>query len=199
MILFGASGHCKVVIDLLNLNNIKIDKILDDNPKVSKVFDIPVFKNDGSIDFQSAIIAIGNNKDRKKISELYNLDYKSFSHPSAVISSFANFGFGNVFLANCTVNADARFGNHCIVNSNSVVEHDCEIADFVHITPSASIAGNVKIGEGTQIGIGAKVIQGIKIGKWCIVGAGAVVIRDLPDFAVAVGNPAKIIRYCDES
>jgi acetyltransferase-like isoleucine patch superfamily enzyme len=38
------------------------------------------------------------------------------------------------------------------------------------------------------------VIPSIRIGKWCTVGAGTVVIRDIPDYATAVGNPAKIIK-----
>jgi acetyltransferase EpsM len=53
----------------------------------------------------------------------------------------------------------------------------------------------VKVGEGTHIGIGSSVIQGITIGKWVTIGAGAVIIRDIPDFAVVVGNPGKIIKY----
>ena len=62
-----------------------------------------------------------------------------------------------------------------------------------HISPNAALAGNVSVGEGTQIGIGAAVIQGIKIGKWVTVGAGAVIIKDIPDYAVVVGNPARIL------
>ena len=57
------------------------------------------------------------------------------------------------------------------------------------------MAGNVQVGEGTQIGIGASVIQGVKIGKWAMIGAGSVIISDVPDFAVVVGNPGKIIKY----
>jgi acetyltransferase EpsM len=59
----------------------------------------------------------------------------------------------------------------------------------------ASLAGNVLVGEGTQIGINATIRQGIKIGKWATIGAGAVIIKDVPDYAVVVGNPGKIIRY----
>jgi len=57
------------------------------------------------------------------------------------------------------------------------------------------LAGNVEVGEGTHVGIGASVIQGVKIGKWATIGAGAVVIKDVPDFAVVVGSPARIIKY----
>jgi acetyltransferase EpsM len=59
----------------------------------------------------------------------------------------------------------------------------------------AALAGNVTVGEGTQIGINATVKQGITIGKWAIIGAGAVIVKDVPDFAVVVGNPGRIIKY----
>jgi acetyltransferase EpsM len=68
------------------------------------------------------------------------------------------------------------------------------VEDFVHISPNAALAGNVHVGEGTQIGIGATVMQNIRIGKWVMVGAGAVIIRDVPDYAVVVGNPGRIIK-----
>ena len=51
------------------------------------------------------------------------------------------------------------------------------------------------VGEGTQIGINATIRQGINIGKWATIGAGAVIVKDVPDYAVVVGNPGKIIRY----
>jgi acetyltransferase EpsM len=53
----------------------------------------------------------------------------------------------------------------------------------------------VQVGEGTHIGIGACVVQGIKVGKWATIGAGAVIIKDVPDYAVVVGNPGRIIKY----
>jgi acetyltransferase-like isoleucine patch superfamily enzyme len=49
------------------------------------------------------------------------------------------------------------------------------------------------------VGIGAVVIPKISIGKWVTIGAGAVIIRDVPDFAVVVGNPGKIIKYNSEN
>ena len=52
----------------------------------------------------------------------------------------------------------------------------------------------MKVGEGTHIRAGAVVIPSTKIGKWCTIGAGTVVIRDIPDYAMAVGNPVRIIK-----
>lgn len=195
MILFGASGHAKVIIDILEKNHILIEKIIDDNPKASHLFGIRVEKNEENHSFDSeVIISIGNNKIRKIISEKYPFHYMRAIHPSAVISQHSEVKEGTVIMANVAINPSAVIGKHCIINTGVVVEHDCQIADFVHLSPNASLAGNVEVGEGTHIGIGASVIQGIKIGKWATIGAGAVVVRDVPDFAVVVGNPAKIIK-----
>ena len=67
------------------------------------------------------------------------------------------------------------------------------------MSPNVSLAGNVTIGEGSHIGIGSCVIQGIKIGKWATIGAGAVIIKDVPDYAVVVGNPGTIIKFNKEN
>ena len=194
MILFGASGHCKVIVDLLLLNNFKIEKILDDYPLHQNIYGIPVEKNVSTIPKIEAIISIGNNKTRKEIAEKYDLVYINAIHPTASVSNFSKIGKGTVIMAQSVINPDVIIGDHCIVNSGAIIEHECKIGDYVHISPNATIAGNVKIGEGTQIGIGATVIPGKTIGKWCIIGASSVIIHDVPDFCLVVGNPGRIIK-----
>lgn len=194
---FGASGHAKVVLDILLSNKIAVAAIVDDNPKCDTLLSIPVihsskFERLAAVCF---VIAIGNNVIRKKIVTENNFNYINVLHNNSFISKFATLGTGIVVMPNSVINADATIGNHCIINSNAVVEHDCILEDFVHISPSASLAGNVFVGEGAQIGIGACVKQGVKIGKWSTVGAGAVIIYDVPDYAVVVGNPGKTIKF----
>lgn len=195
MILFGASGHCKVILDILFLNGLKVNYILDDNPKQEKILGINVFKTKKLYEYNGiAIISIGDNYIRKKVSEKYKFEYIFAIHPKAVISKYSKIGEGTVVMANVCVNPDVNIGKHCILNTGCVIEHDCSIEDFAHISPNVAIAGNVQVGEGSHIGIGSSIIQGIKIGKWCTIGAGAVIIRDVPDFATVVGNPGKIIK-----
>ncbi|MCW0478042.1 acetyltransferase [Riemerella anatipestifer] len=195
MILFGASGHGKVILDILQLNGKNVEVVYDDAPKLKEIFSVPVAKNNiEEAEGLEAIIAIGNNLIRKKIAERFNFKYQKALHPLSVVAKSSKVCEGTVVMAKAVVNADAKIGKHCIINTGAVVEHDCVLEDYVHISPNAALAGNVVVGEGTHVGVGASVIQGVKIGKWATIGAGAVVIKDVPDGATVVGNPARVIR-----
>lgn len=194
--LYGASGHCKVIIDVLQSNNQIITTIIDDVPKLNPILGFSI-SNANEFDFSSAqnmILSIGNNKVRKKLAAKLNTNFVTAIHLKAIISNSVTIGVGSVVMAGAIINPDTKIGKHCIINTGAVVEHDCIISDFTHISPNASLAGGVVVGEGSQIGIGATVIQGVKIGKWVTVGAGSVVIRDVPDYSVVVGNPGRIIK-----
>ena len=52
----------------------------------------------------------------------------------------------------------------------------------------------VSIGEGSYIGINAVIVGNVKIGKHCVIGANSVVTKDVPDYCVAVGSPARVIK-----
>lgn len=195
--LYGASGHCKVIIDILKSNNDMVEAIIDDFPNSDNIFDIPV-KKSSQIKFSlsdSILIAIGDNNIRKKIAAKIKGSFFSAIHTNAVVSTSSLIDNGSVVMAGVVINSSVEIGKHCIINSGAVIEHDCKIGNFCHISPNVSLAGNVYIDEGSHVGIGSSVIQGIKIGKWATIGAGSVIIKDVPDFAVVVGNPGKIIKY----
>lgn len=198
MYLFGASGHCKVIIDIIQKSNIEvIECVIDDNPTMQEINTIPILKTPNHDYFigKSLIISIGNNEIRKKIANRFLSNYLVAIHPKSTLGFNVSIDKGTVIMAGAVINSDVSIGKHCIINTNAVVEHDCYLENFVHISPTASLAGNVCVGEGSHVGIGAVIIQGIKIGKWVTIGAGAVIINDVPDFAVIVGNPGKIIKY----
>jgi len=197
VILYGASGHCKVLIDILNLLGIPIEQIVDDNPAVGSVVGIPVVLSKEFTKQDNLIFAIGDNFIRRKLSKKTNATYFNLIHPKTTISPFSTIEKGTVVMAGAIINTDSKIGVHCIINSGALIEHDCIIGDYVHISPKVALAGNVIVGEGTQIGLGALVIQGIKIGKWSTIGAGAIILKDVPDYAVVVGNPGRIIKYND--
>jgi sugar O-acyltransferase (sialic acid O-acetyltransferase NeuD family) len=195
LILIGASGHGKVVADIALSNGYSIS-FWDDNqlailPKFS-IYKRNLFLNQNT----QLIISIGDNAIRKKISQEYAPDsFINLFHNKSIINEDCIFGIGNVVVSGVCINSSVTIGNHCILNTSCVIEHDCILENFVHISPNATLAGNVFVGEGTHVGIGASIIPGVKIGKWVIIGAGTIILNDVPDYAVIVGNPGKIIRY----
>jgi sugar O-acyltransferase (sialic acid O-acetyltransferase NeuD family) len=196
--LYGASGHSKVVIEILEKQKKVISGLIDDDPAIKRLLDYPVFQTIPDHVLKSElkmIICVGNNENRKKLTDKNLWEYETAVHPSANISLRSIIGEGTVVMPSVSVNCDTAIGKHAILNTNCSVDHDCVLSDFVHISPNVSLGGNVHIGLGSHIGIGACVVQGIKIGKWVTVGAGAVIINDIPDCAVVVGNPGKIIKY----
>lgn len=200
MLLYGASGHAKVIVDCLVSKGEEINGIFDDYSDLVSLngYDVyndydPEFKKDNKV-----IIAVGDNLSRKKIAAKVQHQFGTAWHTSSVISESAQIGDGTVIMHNAVVQPGARVGRHCIVNTGSSIDHDCKLGDFVHISPKVTLCGGVDVGEGVHIGAGATVIPNVTIGKWCIVGAGAVITQNLPDYSLVVGVPGKVIRKIEE-
>ena len=188
MVLYGASGHAKVIIDTLETIGMIIDYVVDDNASISSLLGYEVRRDSGHYD--SAIVSIGNGRIRKDI--VNRLDVKEWVkaiHPKAIISPHASIDEGTVVMAGTVINSGAVIGKHCIINTGATVDHDVQLGDFVHIAPGVHVSGGVTIGEGAWIGVGSCVKQGVKIGKWVTIGAGSVVVKDIPDGVTAYGCP----------
>ncbi len=197
MILYGGSGHAKVILDCLYAQGISVKGLFDDNPNLAHFRDIELW---GAYDPEiepddKLIIAIGNNSLRHTIAQQVKHAFGKAVHPSATLSRYIKpIGDGTVIFHQSVVQADCVIGKQCIINTAATVDHDCRLGDFVHISPNATLCGNVTIGEGTHIGASVTIIPGVTIGNWCTIGAGAVVTRDIPDYSVAMGIPARVIR-----
>ena len=186
MIIYGAGGHAKVVIDCLEATQQPVELIIDDDIDKTSVLNYAVcHAYDPSLLSQSLlIIAIGNNKVRKGIAEVIHHKAAIAIHPNASVSPHASVGAGTVIFNAAVVQADAMIGQHVIINSSAIVEHDCRVGDYAHIAPHATLCGEVTIGEGALIGAGAVVLPGVTIGRWSAVGAGCIIKQDVPDHTV---------------
>ena len=194
--IYGASGHAKVVLDIAKSINLVVAGVYDDNAVLQQLAGFPIQRPQKGVKISNVIITIGDNAIRKTIAQRKDLTLATcLVHPSAQVGGAVFIGEGTVVMPNVVINNSAIIGKNCILNTSSVIEHDCELGDFAHLSPNATLAGGVSVGEGTHIGSNAVVIPGVKIGKWAVVGAGAVILRDIPDYAVVVGNPGKIIKY----
>ena len=198
--LFGASGHGKVVREIAMSINTLIVAILDDTPKSNFLHNTPIVSSEKLPNYADNlfVISIGNNKIRKKVAERLQNSFTKLIHKESIISPTVSILEGSVVMAGVKINVDTIVGKHVIVNTGSIIEHDCSLANFVHVSPNATLTGNVHVGEGTHIGAGAIIIPNIKIGKWAVIGAGSIIIEDVPDYAVVVGSPGKIIKYTNK-
>ena len=203
MYLYGAGGHSKVITDILNSLGVEVLGVFDDKPSGAKLTTMAI---DSGVRVQGEsfpkldaplIISVGDNFRRAELDIMLreNAKYGQAIHGTTIISDKASIGEGTVILQGAIVQSAAKVGRHVLVNTAASIDHDNEIGDYAHVSPHATLCGHVKVGEGTHIGAGAVVIPSIKIGKWCTIGAGTVVIRDIPDYATAVGNPARIIKF----
>lgn len=192
MYLYGASGHGKVIKEILAAQGIAVKAFVDDDDTIHQLCGIPVLHHADGL--QPIIVSIGINKTRKKIVERLFCQFGVAIHPSAVVSPTATIGEGSVIMPGAIINADVVIGKHCIINTGASIDHECVIGDYCHIAPHVSLCGQVHVGEGTLIGVGASVIPCIHIGEWCTIGAGAAVVDDVFDSETVVGVPAKVLR-----
>lgn len=197
VIVIGASGHGKVVADIVRKSGDTLLGFLDDNETLPPaICGIPVLGKTAEYakyPEASFVIAIGNAAVREKIArQLDGVRWYTAIHPSAVISPLdVHIGVGSVVMANAVVNPSAHIGKHCILNTTAVVEHDNRIGDFAHISVGAKLGGTVTIGNRAWVGIGAAISNNVTICDDCMVGAGAVVICDIKESGTYVGVPAR--------
>ncbi|MBM7869450.1 UDP-perosamine 4-acetyltransferase [Clostridium pascui] len=207
IILVGAGGHCKVIIDIIkSQNEFEIVGITDKNPELNNILDIPIIGDDSKLKqiyddgVDNAFICVGslNNNNLRSIiyKSLKNIGFKLpvLVHKNSIISEFVYIEEGTCIMPGAIINSGTCIGKNCIINTGSLIEHDCKVGDNTHISPNVSIAGGVNIGFNTHIGIGSSIIQGVNLGNNVTIGAGAVVINDINSNSLAVGVPAKIIR-----
>jgi sugar O-acyltransferase (sialic acid O-acetyltransferase NeuD family) len=196
MLLYGASGHAKVIISSLRANDLSVTGIFDDDLSKKELGTIPVVGN-YHFDYspnEQLIISIGANHIRKKVAAFIQHRFGKIIHPSALVDESVKIGDGSVVLHRAVLQTDIQIGRHVIINTSASVDHECIIEDFAHIAPGAILCGNVRVGEGTIIGAGTIVTPNLTIGKNCLIAAGSVITKNIPDFAIVRGNPARIVK-----
>ena len=135
-----------------------------------------------------------------------------FSH----IQSGARIGKNCVFGQNVNVGNNVRIGKFCKIQNNVSIYEGVTLDDYVFCGPSMVFTNvnnprskypqsgseyyrETHVGVGASIGANCTVICGVKIGAHAFIGAGAVVTKDVPDYALVVGNPGKVVGWMSEA
>lgn len=204
VIILGAGGHAKVIIELFKANQQEVAFCVAGADSPDSCSGVKVLKGDSHLQtlrsdgYEKIFIAIGSNKIRLRMAEVvhqYGYELVNAVSPHALISPSAMLGRGIAIMAGVVVNAESKINNLAIINTGATIDHECCIGTAAHIATKATLAGNVHIGEGALLGVGCQVIPGKKVGEWATVGAGAVVVSDLPQHSKAVGVPARVISF----
>ncbi len=126
----------------------------------------------------------------------------------------ADIGENCVIGKNVYIDFGVKIGKNCKIQNNSSVYHGAAVEDGVFIGPHCIITNDkhpravnpdmslkdasdwqvekTLIKKGASLGAGTIVLPGVTIGEWAMVGSGSVVTKDIPDFALAYGNPAQV-------
>jgi sugar O-acyltransferase (sialic acid O-acetyltransferase NeuD family) len=207
ILIFGASGHAKVVMDIAEKSGYLVQALFDDNVALHgrNVYGYEVAGGkEVLVEYGSLlkkyriVVAIGNNPIRVEVAEWIIAQGGSLSealiHPSAQLARGASVGDGSVVMAGAVINSDSRTGRNAIINTGALIDHDCIIDDAVHVAPGATLCGGVEVGNNSLIGAGAVVHPNLHIGKNVTIGAGSTVLGNIGDGMTVVGSPAKPIR-----
>ena len=206
LVIVGAGGHGRVVLDILRAaGQTRVAGFVDANPALigRRIDGVPVIGGPEllpdlrSRDVQGVIVAIGDAGIRRGYAEdaaEAGLELANAVHPSAQIALTARLGQNVVVAAGALICAHCQIGDSVILNTGCIVDHESLIGTAAHICPGVRLAGHVMVESGAFIGIGATVIQNVRIGFDAVVGAGAVVIHDVDPMTTVVGVPARAIK-----
>jgi len=208
ILVFGASGHAKVILDIIEQQGCYnviglIDSFKDpgtqlmDYSIIGREDCVPELVATGKV--AGGIVAVGHNWLRKtlvqRIREIVpDFVFVNAIHPSARIARTVALGNGVAVMAGVSINPGTRISDFCFLNTNASVDHDNILGDFSCLQPNAATGGNVKIGSCAAISMGAHIIHGVTIGCNAVVGAGSTVLSDIPDLVVAYGTPCRVVR-----
>ncbi|MCK9455428.1 MAG: acetyltransferase [Sulfurimonas sp.] len=184
IVLIGGGGHCKSLIDIIELQDrYEIIGIVDKKERLAqRVLGYEIIGCDDDLqaifkECKNALIAIGHTKSNeirvKYFEKLKAIGYAlpSIISPLAYASKHSTLGEGSVVMHHALINADAKVGKNCIVNSKALIEHDAVVEDNCHISTGAIINGGVHVKANTFVGSNATSKEYIQIDKFIKAGS----------------------------
>jgi acetyltransferase EpsM len=112
-------------------------------------------------------------------------------HPTACIASDVKIGHGTFIASYTTLQPGARVGCFASIRAGANVGHDAVVEDFAYMGPNATLSGRAILREGAHLGPNAAVVDGMTVGRFAVVGLCSAVTKNVDDFSVCIGVPAR--------
>lgn len=202
LIMLGAGGHAKVLLDLARACNYRVVGVCD--PQLVHEGqhtwrDVAVLGDDGvltGIDPTTVglINGLGQLAKGQARAALYarmvsmGHRFPALVHPATWIAPSVELSDGVQIMAGAIVQADSSIGKNTVINTGAQVDHDCQIGSHVHIAPGAVLCGAVWVGSGGFVGAGATVLPGIRMEADTVLGAGLTLRHPLSQGHVFTGT-----------
>lgn len=204
VIVIGAGGHAKVLIDLLNQLSYEIIGVTSlSNKKGETHFGVPVLGDDAVIESHSPsdtalVNGIGSvpgsrQSIRWRVFEKFmqqNYRFPSLVHPSAIIADSVTLSQGVQVMAGVVIQPDVSIAENTIINTRASIDHDCNLGKHSHIAPGVILCGEVNMGDRVHVGCGSVLTQEINVGSDVVIAAGSTLYRSVEanHVVVSAGN-----------
>lgn len=198
VIILGAGGHSKVVINALLAGKREIIGIADPNCQIGdQVLGVKVIGDDAivfgiapsSVELVNGIGALPDSELRWTITATFREKGYKFAivvHPQSIIAPDVILAEGVQLMAGSIIQPGSSVGRDTIINTRASVDHDCTIGDECHLAPGTIVNGGVTIHERSFIGAGSCVLQNVTIGERVVVGAGSVIHKSLASYTKVI-------------
>lgn len=169
---------------------------IDDFPVLGSLKDTACFIEQGYY-FINTILRIDGQDERISLFDRLGIPSQrlaTFIHPLAYVAPNVSFSPGCVIMPMVSVSSGTRFGKGCLVMVGATIGHDNKIGDWCHVAAQACVGSYLNIDEGVHIGLNSTIRENITIGRNATIGMGAVLTKNVGDYEIWVGNPAKYLR-----
>lgn len=205
LIIVGAGGFGREVLIYAQeisakVGNFAVGGFLDSNPHALDGFDIGahILGDERNFAFgpnDRFVIATGDPELRARIYTVLadrGAQFMTLVHPMSWIASTARIGPGTIVAPFSSVNSNATVGENVAINCNVGIGHDTNVGAHSAISPFAVITGSAVLGEKSFLGSSCVIAPRKVLGRQTTISAGSVVFKNVPDNALARGNPATI-------
>jgi acetyltransferase EpsM len=121
----------------------------------------------------------------------------TFIHPFAFVAPNACLGPGTVVMPHASISSAASIAKACLVMVGATILHNAKIGSYCHFAAQCCVGSFVNIADGVHIGLNATTRESISIGKNSTLGMGSMLTRDMGDYEVWAGNPARFLRKAE--